>query len=98
MRRFQRLCGTLACFVMAWLLACTLLDARHGRVTRLLLYSLPVLALAGYGLVVLAMLIHGVCTFNSVPEEAQALRQEIQEAHTFLRSKGIHVGLGYWGS
>jgi Dolichol-phosphate mannosyltransferase subunit 3 (DPM3) len=91
MRRFHRLLLILLVALTAWLATCYTLPAGSDKAVRLAIFALPAVALSAYGAFALALLAHGVLTFRSVPEEAAALRAEVQEAHTYLRRQGVHL-------
>lgn len=88
MKRFHKLLGLLLLFTAVWLFLCVKL-APAEPVISILVYSLPILLLGLFGLYALALLIHGVLTFRTVPSEAASLRVEVEQAVHFLRKQGI---------
>jgi len=89
MKRFHKLLCILALFVIIWLFLCVKLAPAEPAIA-ILIYALPILVLGLFGLYALALLIHGVVTFRTVPSEAASLRVEVEEAIYFLRKKGIN--------
>lgn len=77
--------------LMLWAVACSHLDAKQPVLLRYTVLLLPVLMVIAYGMLALVLLVYGVLTFKSMPEEAASLRAEVQEAHAWLRAKGVHI-------
>jgi succinate dehydrogenase hydrophobic anchor subunit len=91
MSRFQRLCIVVLIALTAWLLACAGVGQQGSHALARFVYSLPLLAVLLYGLMASLLLVHGVATFKSVPEEAAMLRLEITEAQSYLRKQGVAI-------
>ncbi|KAF8071067.1 Dpm3 [Scenedesmus sp. PABB004] len=54
-----------------------------------LVLAAPLLAAAALGAYMLALLVYGVLTFRSCPEEAAALHEDIRRARAALAAKGF---------
>mmetsp|Transcript_18701 Transcript_18701/g.31871 ORF Transcript_18701/g.31871 Transcript_18701/m.31871 type:complete len:92 (-) Transcript_18701:225-500(-) len=79
--------GALSCVAVALLLVSAGLVAVNSTLLILLLAaSLPAVSLAVY---LLTRLVHEVLTFRSCPEEAAALKQELEVAKRELAAKGF---------
>lgn len=91
MTRFQRLASLLAALLLAWVATALSLRQRTdvSDVVKGFAAFAPLIVLVLVGVGTLGMLLHGVATFRTVPEEAAALRAEIEEAHQFLRKRGV---------
>jgi hypothetical protein len=91
MKRFHQISISAGILLLLWLAVCTLVsrDKEVPGAVVWSIYTLPVSALAAYGLYAFILLVHGVLTFRTVPSEAEKLRADIDEALTFLRQRGI---------
>lgn len=91
MTRFQRLASLLAVLLLMWGAAAFSLQQRDdvSHTMKAVVTLAPLIVLVMAGIATLGMLLHGVATFKTVPEEAVALRAEIEEAHQFLKEHGV---------
>ena len=91
MKRLHRVLLGLGLASLVWMATVLAVKSSGSDVVRCTVLTLPVMALALYALYVLLSLAYGVATFRTVPEEGEALRAEIAEAHTFLQQKGVSI-------
>jgi hypothetical protein len=93
MKRFHGLLVAFLVLAVSWFWACVAVQSSDstGHMLKYFVLSLPATVLAIYGLYASILLVYGVCTFRTVPKEAAQLRAEIDEAHQFLRKRGVHV-------
>jgi succinate dehydrogenase/fumarate reductase cytochrome b subunit len=90
MKRIHKLSIAALLLFVIWVVLCSSAASAELQAPLLwVVYTLPLLTVALFGLYALLLLIHGVCTFRTVPSEAEKLKQDIEEAFAFLRRKGI---------
>lgn len=63
-------------------------DGHHLKIH---VYLLPVYAIAGFGLISLAIIFYRVYTFNECKEAYEELKKEIGQARMDLRGKGMDI-------
>lgn len=91
MRRIQKVVAVGVAILVTWTLGCIAVqDSTNTALKHGVLFA-PIAGAGLYAVAVLGMLVWGVCMFRSVPEEAEALRRELREAHAFLRKHGVAI-------
>lgn len=90
MKRINKLSAAALLLLFIWGALCVFASSSNLEGPLLwVIYTLPLLAVVAFGLYALILLVHGVLTFRTVPAEADKLKQDIDEALSFLRRKGV---------
>lgn len=88
--RYQLFTTYAVVLLSVWYMALQKRDEyKDNAVTLLLIDFMPLWAVVAVGLYLLTVLIVGVLSFNDVPAAAKKLEEEIKEAKTELKKRGI---------